>query len=110
MGTVQARKEDRVFGIIDTVLEQVLGTEAAHLIYEHLERRYSLRRCEISEKIDVFAMGLEDFLKEGAYPIENKILNDILSVCGLDNGVSFQIAMPEECDSSSQIRIARPNV
>ena len=96
MGTVQAAKDDRVFVIIDTVLEQVCGTEATRLIYEYLERRYSLRRCDISERIDVFAKGLEDFLNEGAYPIENKILNDILSICGMESGVSLQIAVTED--------------
>jgi hypothetical protein len=109
MGTVQTIKEDRVFGIIDNVLEQVFGAKSTQLIYEHLERRYSLRRCDISEKIDVFADCLEDFLKEGAYPIENKILNDILSFCDLKSGVSFQIALPVESDSDSQIRILTPN-
>jgi hypothetical protein len=108
MEIVQARKDDKVFGIINNVLERVFGEEATRLIYSHLERRCSLRQCEISSNIDVFTKGLEDFLKEAAYPIENK-MNDILSVCGLENGVSLQIAMPEECDSDSQIRITTPN-
>jgi hypothetical protein len=109
MGTVPMRKDDKVFRIINNVLEGVFGDEATQLIYGHLERRYSLRQCEISNNIDVFTKGLEDFLNDGAFPIENKILNDILSICGLESGVSFQIAVPEDSDSASQIGIVSSN-
>src|SRR3972149_5658371 len=95
-------KEDKVFGIIDNVLKQVFGEPATRLIYNHLEQRYSLRQCEISEKIDVFADCLQDFLKDAAYPIENRILNDLCSALGLETGVSFQIAVPEERESALQ--------
>lgn len=55
-------KNDAVLGIIDKVLNQVFGKEATILIYRHLEHSYSLKRNEISEHIDLFAQGLEDFL------------------------------------------------
>jgi len=72
-------KNDAVLGIIDKVLNQVFGKEATILIYRHLERNYSLKRGEISDKIELFAQGLEDFLRSGAYVIERKILEDINS-------------------------------
>jgi hypothetical protein len=102
--TIQASKEDRVFGIIDNVLKQVCGEPATRLIYQHLERRYSLRQSEISENMDVFADCLKDCLSDGAYAVENSILNDLCSACGLETGVSFQIAVPEEYELPLNLR------
>ena len=70
-------KNDVVATVIDKVLNQVFGKEATTLIYRYLERNYSLKRGEIGNKIELFAQGLEDFLKSGAYAIERKILEDI---------------------------------
>jgi hypothetical protein len=70
-------KNDAVLGIIDKVLNQVFGKEATSLIYRHLEHNYSLKRSEISDKIELFAQGIEDFLRSGAHVIERKILEDI---------------------------------
>jgi len=78
--TQQTRnKNDAVLGIIDRVLNQVFGKEATILIYEYMERNYCLKRSEIGDKIDLFARGLEDFLKSGAHVIERKILEDLTS-------------------------------
>jgi len=78
--TQQTRnKNDAVLGIIDRVLNQVFGKEATILIYGYMERNYCLKRSEIGDKIDLFARGLEDFLKSGAHVIERKILEDISS-------------------------------
>lgn len=76
-------KEDKVSKIIERVLTQVFGKEATRLIYKHLERRYSVRRDEVSEKLELFAEGLEDFLQSGAYVIERKILEDVWSTYGV---------------------------
>jgi len=70
---------DRVSEAVDKVLRRILGREATLLIYEYLETKYGVRKSEIAEKIDVFAKGLEDFLRSGAYVIEMKILEDIYS-------------------------------
>jgi len=74
---------DKISKVIDRVLRQIFGEEATTLIYRHLESKYSLKPNEISEKIDVFAKGLEEFLSSGAYAIEQKILDDIYSSYGL---------------------------
>ena len=66
--------DDKVTEAIDKVLKKIFGPEATLLIYEYLENRYSIRQNEIVEKINVFAKGLEEFLKSGAYIIEMKIL------------------------------------
>jgi hypothetical protein len=74
--------DDKVTKIIDHVLTQIFGKEASTLIYKHLERKYSVKRSEVGDKIELFAEGLEDFLKSGAYVIERKILEDIWSNYG----------------------------
>lgn len=74
--------DDKISKIIDRVLNQIFGKEATLLIYKHLERNYSVKRHELGEKLELFAKGLEDFLKSGAYAIERKILEDIWASYG----------------------------
>jgi len=76
-------KNEAVLAIIDKVLNQVFGKEATNLIFRYMEHNYSLKRSEITDKIELFAQGLEDFLRSGAYVIERKILEDINSDCNL---------------------------
>jgi hypothetical protein len=76
-------KDDKVSRIIERVLTQVFGKEATRLIYKHLEREYSVKRNEVGEKLELFAKGLEDFLKSGAYAVERRILEDTWSTYGL---------------------------
>ena len=97
------RKEDKLSKIIDKVLKQVFGEEATHLIYRHLENNYSLKRHEIAEKIEVFATGLEEFLRSGAYVIERKILEDIYSNYGLLRRLELE-RVQEESDFVSQVK------
>ena len=105
MAAPPRKKEDKIFKIIDRVLTQVFGEEATRLIYKHLERHHSLRQSEFSEKIDVFAKGLEEFLSSGAYVVESKILDDIYSSYGSFGKMSLQ-RTPEEYDFASQMKIA----
>ena len=96
-------KEDKISRIIDKVLRQVFGEEATNLIYRHLENNYSLRRDEVSEKIEVFAEGLEGFLRSGAYVVERKILEDIYSNYGLLRRLELE-RVQEESDFVSQVK------
>ena len=98
------RNDEKISKIIDRVLRQVFGQEATALIYDHLERRYSLKSDEVAEKIDVFAEGLEGFLRSGAYAIERKILDDIYSSCGLLRRLELE-RMQEESDFVGQIKM-----
>jgi len=82
--------DDRVSEAIDDVLRGIFGDKAALLIYKYLEDQCSLRQDEIVEKIDVFAKGLEEFLRSGAYIIEMKILEDVYSSYGLTPGLEFE--------------------
>jgi hypothetical protein len=103
--TAQAAKNDRVFEIINKVLQRIVGDQATRLIYDSLERRYSLKLCEISDNLNVFTECLKDILNDAALPIENVILNEILSICDFGNAVTFEIAVPEEPDPSA-VRVA----
>jgi hypothetical protein len=96
-------KEDKISKIIDKVLKQVFGEEATNLIYRHLENNYSLKRNEIAEKIEVFATGLEEFLRSGAYVIERKILEDIYSNYGLLRRLELE-RVQAESDFVSQMK------
>ena len=104
METLTRKKEDQIFKIIDKVLKQVFGEEATLFIYKYLERHYSLHQSEFSEKIDVFAKGLEDCLSSGALAIESKILDDITATYGAFNKIGFK-RQPERYDFASQMKI-----
>jgi len=103
---VNSNGEDKISKIVDCVLNQVFGEEATRLIYRYLESNYSVKRCEIVEKIDVFAKGLQDFLNSGAYVIEQKILEDVYSSYGLLRKLELE-RMQEEQDFVGQIRLLR---
>jgi hypothetical protein len=98
------KKEDQIFKIIDKVLKQVFGEEAALFIYKYLEQHYSLRQSEFSEKIDVFAKGLEECLSSGAFAVERKILEDISAIYGSFSEARFE-RNPERYDFASQMKI-----
>ena len=97
------KKENKVSKIIDKVLKQVFGEEAALMIYKYLEVTYSLKQDEIAEKIDVFAKGLEEFLRSGAYVVERKILEDIYSTYGLLRRLELEKTREE--DFVSQVKL-----
>jgi hypothetical protein len=99
----EQNKEDKISKIIDRVLRQIFGEEATLLIYRHLESKYSLKQNEISEKIDLFTKGLEEFLSSGAVVIEQKILEDIYSSYGLIRRLELE-RIQEECDFVSQVK------
>ena len=98
------RKEEKISKIVDRVLKQVFGEEATLLIYRYLKNNYSLKQDEIADKIEVFAQGLEEFLRSGAYVIERKILEDIHSNYGVLRKLELE-RMQEEYDFVSQVKL-----
>jgi hypothetical protein len=98
--------DDEASEAIDKVLRQVFGDEATCLIYRYLKNRYSLKQDEIVEKIDVFAKGLKELLKSGAYTIEMEILEEIHSSHGLSRGPEFE-RKRNEYDFVSQMKTLR---
>lgn len=103
---VNNKSEDKISKIVDRVLKGVFGEEATRLIYRYLESNYSVKRCEIAEKIDVFTKGLEEFLNSGAYVVERKILDDMYSSYALLRRPELE-RMQEEQDFVGQIRLFR---
>ena len=103
--TSQSRENDKIFTIIDKVLNQVFGEEATNFIYEYLERQYSLHRSEFSKRIEVFAKGLEDCLSSGAFAVESKILDDISAVYGPFSNMSLE-RRTKRYDFADQMKIA----
>jgi hypothetical protein len=97
-------KSDAVVAIIDKVLNQVFGKEATILIFRYMEHNYSLKHSEISDKIELFAQGLEDFLRSGAYIIERKILEDINSDCNLLRRMELE-KVEDEAGFVAQMRV-----
>jgi len=106
-----ASNNDAVLTVIDRVLNQVFGKEATLLIFRYMEQNYSLKRTEVSDKIDLFAKGLEDFLKSGATIIERRILEDINSDCNLlrrmelENGMILE-NVEDEAGFVAQMKVA----
>lgn len=100
------KSDAKIERIIDRVLRQVFGEEAALLIYRHLESNYSLKKEEVADRIEIFAAGLEDFLRSGAYVIEQKILEDIYSSYGLLRRIELERER-DEFDFVSQIKSLR---
>ncbi len=90
-------KDAEISRVIDRVLQQVFGKEATQLIYKYLEAKHSLKQDEISQKIDLFAKGLEDFLNSGAYVVEQKILQNIYSNYGLLRRLQLERNQVERC-------------
>ena len=105
LDTLHIEQNDKIFQIIDKVLKQVFGEDATHFIYQYLEQNYSLRRSDFSERIDVFAKGLEDCLSSGAFAVESKILDDISAVYGSLNNTNFEIKT-ERYDFANQMKTA----
>jgi len=78
---------------IDEELKQIFGESATGIIYNNLEKNYSLKREEIPEKLEVFIGGLEEFLSSGAHVVEIIILKKVYSnlgfQCQIIEGYSF---------------------
>ena len=98
------KDENKINKIVDSVLRQIFGEQATSLIYEYLENNYSLKRNEIAEKIDLFAKGLEEFLKSGAYTVEKKILENLYSNYGLLRRLELE-RMQRQYDFVGQIKL-----
>ncbi|MEM2098675.1 MAG: hypothetical protein QXU99_02870 [Candidatus Bathyarchaeia archaeon] len=62
MTSLSRAEEARVLEVINNVLKQVFGEKTTRLMYQYLEQRHCWSQREFSEKIDIFAKGLEEFL------------------------------------------------
>jgi len=62
----------------------VLGESIAHVIFYHMDKKYSLKKHEIFEKPDRFVEVLQDMFGSGAATLENLIIQSICSTIGLN--------------------------
>jgi len=84
---IRAKREELsefLMKIIDCSLKEIFGEHAVSIIYDYMERRLSLRREEIPERIEDFREGLREFLSTGACVVEKAILKKLYKNYGLD--------------------------
>jgi len=74
--TYRARDKLRA---IDGVLYGVLGRTGGETVYYYLERYYELRKTEIPERLETFALGIEDVFRSSAPIIEKLIVKKLES-------------------------------
>lgn len=69
----QGKNEEKLTKIIDEVLNQVLGHEAASTFYSHLENTHAIQRHEIALQFDLFNLALKEYFGVGAAALEQTI-------------------------------------
>ena len=69
--------DERLNKIIDRLLNQILGQQAAQIIYTYLETNHSIQRHEIAQKLNSFNGALEEYLGSGAVVIERAIFENL---------------------------------
>lgn len=63
--------------VVDKVLNQILGPQAAQIIYNYLENKYCIHKDEIAEKLGTFSWALREYLGTGAFVIEEVIIENL---------------------------------
>jgi len=74
----------QLLSAIDEALKQIFTEPAIAIIYNYLDKQYSLKREDIPEKLDVFTQGLEDFFRSGAVVVELVVLKNLCPSLGLE--------------------------
>ena len=69
---------------LDSGLKEIFGEYAASIIYDYMERNFSLRKDEIPTRIEEFRKGLRKFLSTGAYVVEKAVLKKLYRSYGLE--------------------------
>jgi hypothetical protein len=86
----QNERSEQLNKVVDKVLNQILGQEAAQILYKYVENNQHIQKHEIAEKLDSFNHALKEYLGAGAVVIE-KIIQQNLELGGLDEnkGIDF---------------------
>jgi len=79
----QNKQSENLNKVVDKVLNQILGREAAQIIYDYLENKHRIQRHEIGKKLDSFNQALEEFLGTGAVVIQ-KVIQENLELGGFE--------------------------
>jgi len=75
---VTTRAKDKLQAI-DEVLYGILGKTGGDAVYHYLERNYSLRKGELPERLETFALGIEATFGSSALIIEKLVVKKIQS-------------------------------
>jgi len=77
MVMAKSRRGEAINKAVDNVLNQILGQEAARVLYDGLESNYRIRKNEIALKLDAFNRALEEYFGAGASVIERMIMESL---------------------------------
>lgn len=69
----QGKGNERLSNVIDTVLNRVLGRQAAETFYAHLETTHAIQRQNIAHELSLFNSALREYFGAGADVIERAI-------------------------------------
>jgi hypothetical protein len=69
----QGKYDEKLSNVIDRVLSQVLGRQAAETFYLHLENTHSIQRQNIANELNSFSSALREYFGAGAGVIEQVI-------------------------------------
>ncbi|UCG36214.1 MAG: hypothetical protein JSV64_06255 [Candidatus Bathyarchaeota archaeon] len=87
----QSRKYETMLNrAVEKALNRVFGSQAADVIYDHLESNYSIRKDEIAGKLESFSQAMQDYLNSGAVVVEKEILESFYSGLGLFQRVGLE--------------------
>lgn len=69
---------------IDEGFKEIFGEAATEIIYKYLGDKYSLKREDIPENLEVFSEGVEAFFNSSAaWTVERNVLKNFYSTFGL---------------------------
>ena len=97
-----------LLGSIDEGFKEIFGEVATEIIYKYLRDKYSLKREDIPEKLEVFSEGVEAFFNSSAaWIVERNVLKNFYSSFGLqyrnENHRSFLDHVAKLRDTGSHV-------
>jgi len=76
--------ESLLVEVVDDTLKEILGKNAAEIIYDYLKNEFSLGLEEIPRKPEAFSTGLNKFIGSGSLALEKAIVKNIYSKLRLE--------------------------
>lgn len=82
----------------------VLGEGIAHVIFYHMDKKYSLKKDEILKNPDRFVEALQDMFGSGGATIERLIIQSIYSTIGLKPSTLSTLTL-SDCIKEAEIAV-----
>jgi hypothetical protein len=76
--------ESLLVEVVDDTLKEILGKNAAEIIYDYLKNEISLGLEEIPRKPEAFSTGLNKFIGSGSLALEKAIVKNLYSKLRLE--------------------------